>query len=89
PAPCGVPQVEVTFDIEGIGIPNVSVSATNRKTTRVVCRRTVCAFLRIFLCSDGFSFFTADDNVLESHAYNLCSSLNDEKRLTSSPPLAS
>ena len=115
PAPRGVPQVEVTFDIDANGILNVSAAdKTTGKSSRITITndkgrlskeeidrmvdeaekyKGKDIFSNSFFAQDidsaFFSFFSAEDeaaaarisakNGLESYAYNLRNSLNDEK----------
>jgi heat shock protein 1/8 len=111
PAPRGVPQVEVTFDIDANGILNVSaadkttgkssrITITNDKgrlskeeIDRMVDEAEKYKGKKIWFCTQYlltfFIFSSAEDeaaaarisakNGLESYAYNLRNSLNDEK----------
>ncbi|KAJ7046709.1 heat shock cognate 70 [Mycena alexandri] len=92
PAPRGVPQVEVTFDIDANGILNVSASdKTTGKSNRITITNDKGRLSKeeIDRMVDEAEKYKAEDeaaaaritskNSLESYAYNLRNSLNDEK----------
>jgi molecular chaperone DnaK (HSP70) len=111
PAPRGVPQIEVTFDIDANGILNVSASdKTTGKSNRITITndkgrlskeeiermvsdaekyKGVLIFLEVLSATDRCVFYKAEDeaaasrisskNALESYAYNLRNSMQDEK----------
>ncbi|KAJ7774750.1 heat shock protein 70 family [Mycena metata] len=92
PAPRGVPQVEVTFDIDANGILNVSASdKTTGKSNRITITNDKGRLSKeeIDRMVDEAEKYKAEDeaaaaritskNALESYAYNLRNSLNDEK----------
>merc|ERR550519_134328 len=92
PAPRGVPQIEVTFDIDANGILNVSASekATGRENKITITndkgRLSKEEIER--MVSDAEKFKGEDDkqrervgskNTLESYAFNMKSTVEDEK----------
>ncbi|KAJ7172548.1 heat shock cognate 70 [Mycena filopes] len=92
PAPRGVPQVEVTFDIDANGILNVSASdKTTGKSNRITITNDKGRLSKeeIDRMVEEAEKYKAEDeaaaaritskNALESYAYNLRNSLNDEK----------
>ncbi|KAJ7685113.1 heat shock cognate 70 [Mycena polygramma] len=92
PAPRGVPQVEVTFDIDANGILNVSASdKTTGKSNRITITNDKGRLSKeeIDRMVEEAERYKAEDeaaaaritakNGLESYAYNLRNSLNDEK----------
>ncbi|KAJ6547489.1 heat shock protein 70 family [Mycena capillaripes] len=92
PAPRGVPQVEVTFDIDANGILNVSASdKTTGKSNRITITndkgrlskeeidRMVEEAERYKAEDEAAAARITSKNALESYAYNLRNSLNDEK----------
>ncbi|KAJ7709977.1 heat shock protein 70 family [Mycena rosella] len=92
PAPRGVPQVEVTFDIDANGILNVSASdKTTGKSNRITITNDKGRLSKedIERMVDEAERYKAEDeaaaaritskNALESYAYNLRNSINDEK----------
>ncbi|KAJ6496608.1 heat shock cognate 70 [Mycena vitilis] len=92
PAPRGVPQVEVTFDIDANGILNVSASdKTTGKSNRITITndkgrlskeeidRMVEEAERYKAEDEAAAARITSKNGLESYAYNLRNSLNDEK----------
>ncbi|KAJ7940709.1 heat shock cognate 70 [Mycena leptocephala] len=92
PAPRGVPQVEVTFDIDANGILNVSASdKTTGKSNRITITNDKGRLSKeeIDRMVEEAEKYKAEDeaaaaritskNGLESYAYNLRNSLNDEK----------
>ncbi|KAJ7109318.1 heat shock protein 70 family [Mycena epipterygia] len=92
PAPRGVPQVEVTFDIDANGILNVSASdKTTGKSNRITITNDKGRLSKeeIERMVDEAEKYKAEDeaaaaritskNALESYAYNLRNSINDEK----------
>lgn len=92
PAPRGVPQVEVTFDIDANGILNVSAAdKTTGKSSRITITNDKGRLSKeeIERMVDEAEKYKAEDelatqritakNGLESYAYNLRNSLNDEK----------
>ncbi|KAJ7097996.1 heat shock cognate 70 [Mycena belliarum] len=92
PAPRGVPQVEVTFDIDANGILNVSASdKTTGKSNRITITNDKGRLSKeeIERMVDEAERYKAEDeaaaaritskNALESYAYNLRNSMNDEK----------
>jgi L1 cell adhesion molecule like protein len=92
PAPRGVPQVEVTFDIDANGILNVSASdKTTGKSNRITITNDKGRLSKeeIDRMVNEAEKYKAEDeaaaaritskNALESYAYNLRNSLNDEK----------
>ncbi|KAJ7740683.1 heat shock cognate 70 [Mycena maculata] len=92
PAPRGVPQVEVTFDIDANGILNVSASdKTTGKSNRITItndkgrlskeeiERMVNEAEKYKAEDEAAAARIASKNALESYAYNLRNSINDEK----------
>ncbi|KAJ6630718.1 heat shock protein 70 [Mycena sp. CBHHK59/15] len=92
PAPRGVPQVEVTFDIDANGILNVSASdKTTGKSNRITITNDKGRLSKeeIERMVDEAEKYKAEDeaaaariqakNGLESYAYNLRNSITDEK----------
>ncbi|KIM55850.1 hypothetical protein SCLCIDRAFT_133745 [Scleroderma citrinum Foug A] len=92
PAPRGVPQIEVTFDIDANGILNVSASdKTTGKSNRITITNDKGRLSKEEIermVSEAEKYKAEDDaaaariqakNGLESYAYNLRNSLNDEK----------
>ncbi|KAJ7632545.1 heat shock cognate 70 [Roridomyces roridus] len=92
PAPRGVPQVEVTFDIDANGILNVSASdKTTGKSNRITItndkgrlskeeiERMVNEAEQYKAEDEAAAARIASKNGLESYAYNLRNSLTDEK----------
>ncbi|KAJ7829536.1 heat shock cognate 70 [Mycena leptocephala] len=75
PAPRGVPQVEVIFDIDANGIVKVSASD---KTTGRSSRITITNDKGVSE-DEAAAARIASRNTLESYAYNLRNSLHDEK----------
>ncbi|KAI0082794.1 heat shock cognate 70 [Panus rudis PR-1116 ss-1] len=92
PAPRGVPQIEVTFDIDANGILNVSASdKTTGKSNRITItndkgrlskeeiERMVSEAEKYKAEDEAVAARVAAKNGLESYAYNLRNSLTDEK----------
>jgi heat shock protein 1/8 len=92
PAPRGVPQIEVTFDIDANGILNVSASdKTTGKSNRITItndkgrlskeeiERMVSEAEKYKTEDEAASARIASKNGLESYSYNLRNSINDEK----------
>ena len=92
PAPRGVPQIEVTFDIDANGILNVSASdKTTGKSNRITITNDKGRLSKeeIERMVNEAEKYKAEDaaaterisakNGLESYAYNLRNSLTDEK----------
>jgi len=92
PAPRGVPQIEVTFDIDANGILNVSASdKTTGKSNRITITNDKGRLSKeeIERMVDEAEKYKAEDeaatariaakNGLESYSYNLRNSINDEK----------
>ncbi|KAF8547459.1 heat shock protein 70, partial [Imleria badia] len=92
PAPRGVPQIEVTFDIDANGILNVSAAdKTTGKSNRITITNDKGRLSKQEIermVSEAEKFKAEDEaaaahiqasNGLESYAYNLRSSLSDEK----------
>ncbi|KAG6903224.1 Homospermidine synthase 1 [Termitomyces sp. Mi166 len=92
PAPRGVPQVEVTFDIDANGILNVSASdKTTGKSNRITItndkgrlskeeiERMVQQAEQYKAEDEAAAARIAAKNSLESYAYNLRNSITDEK----------
>jgi heat shock 70kDa protein 1/2/6/8 len=92
PAPRGVPQVEVTFDIDANGILNVSaVDKTTGRSSRITITNDKGRMYKEEIermVNDAEKYRAEDEaaaaritskNALESYAYNLRNSLNDEK----------
>ncbi|KAJ8468711.1 hypothetical protein ONZ51_g9466 [Trametes cubensis] len=92
PAPRGVPQIEVTFDIDANGILNVSASdKTTGKSNRITITNDKGRLSKeeIERMVNEAEKYKAEDeaaaaritsrNALESYAYNLRNSLTDEK----------
>jgi len=92
PAPRGVPQVEVTFDIDANGIMNVSaadkttgrsnkITITNEKgrLSKEDIERMVNEAEKYRQDDEGVRERVAAKNGLESYAYNLRNTLNDDK----------
>ncbi|KAG2147098.1 heat shock cognate 70 [Suillus cothurnatus] len=75
PAPRGVPQIEVTFDIDANGILNVSASD---KTYRQI-ERMVNEAEKYKAEDEAAAARIQSKNSLESYAYNLRNSITDEK----------
>ncbi|KAF8522226.1 hsp71-like protein [Hysterangium stoloniferum] len=91
PAPRGVPQIEVTFDIDANGILNVSAAdKTTGKSNRITItndkgrlskeeiERMVAEAEKYKSEDEAATARIAAKNGLESYAYNLRNSLNDE-----------
>jgi heat shock protein 1/8 len=92
PAPRGVPQVEVTFDIDANGILNVSASdKTTGKSNRITITNDKGRLSKEEIermVSEAEKYKAEDEaaasriqakNALESYAYNLRNSINDEQ----------
>ncbi|KAI6036095.1 heat shock protein 70 family [Pisolithus microcarpus] len=92
PAPRGVPQIEVTFDIDANGILNVSASdKTTGKSNRITItndkgrlskeeiERMVSEAEKYKAEDEAAAARIQSKNSLESYAYNLRNSINDEK----------
>ncbi|KXN85446.1 Heat shock protein HSS1 [Leucoagaricus sp. SymC.cos] len=92
PAPRGVPQIEVTFDIDANGILNVSASdKTTGKSNRITItndkgrlskeeiERMVNDAEKYKAEDEAAAARIASKNGLESYAYNLRNSITDEK----------
>jgi L1 cell adhesion molecule like protein len=92
PAPRGVPQIEVTFDIDANGILNVSASdKTTGKSSRITITNDKGRLSKEEIermVSDAEKYKQEDEdaasrisakNSLESYAYNLRNSTQDEK----------
>ncbi|KAM6500581.1 heat shock cognate 70, partial [Amanita muscaria] len=92
PAPRGVPQIEVTFDIDANGILNVSAAdKTTGKSSRITItndkgrlskeeiERMVQEAEKYKSEDDAAAARITSKNGLESYAYNLRNSLSDEK----------
>ncbi|KAJ7171056.1 heat shock cognate 70 [Mycena filopes] len=92
PAPRGVPQVEVTFDIDANGILNVAASdKTTGKSNRITITNDKGRLSKeeIDRMVEEAEKYKAEDeaaaaritskNALESYAYNLRNSLNDQQ----------
>lgn len=92
PAPRGVPQVEVTFDIDANGILNVSaLDKTTGKTNKITITNDKGRLSKEDIermVSDAEKYKAEDEqaglriaakNSLESYSYNLRNTLNDEK----------
>jgi len=92
PAPRGVPQVEVTFDIDANGILNVSASdKTTGKSNRITITNDKGRLSKEEIermVNDAEKYKAEDElaaaritakNGLESYAYNLRNSMTDEK----------
>jgi L1 cell adhesion molecule like protein len=92
PAPRGVPQIEVTFDIDANGILNVSASdKTTGKSNRITITNDKGRLSKEEIermVSEAEKYRAEDEaaaariqakNGLESYAYNLRNSLNDDK----------
>ncbi|KAK0459654.1 heat shock cognate 70 [Desarmillaria tabescens] len=92
PAPRGVPQIEVTFDIDANGILNVSASdKTTGKSNRITItndkgrlskeeiERMVNEAEKYKAEDEAAAARIAAKNGLESYAYNLRNSMNEEK----------
>lgn len=92
PAPRGVPQVEVTFDIDSNGILNVSAEdKTTGKSQNITIRNEKGRLSKEEIermVSDAEKYKAEDDrmaarvtarNQLESYAYNIKNALSDEK----------
>ena len=91
PAPRGVPQIEVTFDIDANGILNVTaVDKTTGKSNKITItndkgrlskeeiERMVADAEKYKAEDEAAAKRIASKNGLESYAYNLRNSLNDE-----------
>ena len=92
PAPRGVPQIEVTFDIDANGILNVSAadksSGKSEKITITNDKGRLSADEIERMVNDAEKFKADDDkqkeriaakNGLESYCFNMKSTLEDEK----------
>jgi L1 cell adhesion molecule like protein len=92
PAPRGVPQIEVTFDIDANGILNVSASdKTTGKSNRITITNDKGRLSKEEIermVNDAEKYKEEDDaaaariqakNGLESYSYNLRNTLNDEQ----------
>jgi len=92
PAPRGVPQIEVTFDIDANGILNVSASdKTTGKSNRITITNDKGRLSKEEIermVSEAEKYKSEDEaataritakNGLESYSYNLRNSINDEK----------
>ncbi|KAF8580901.1 heat shock cognate 70 [Ramaria rubella] len=92
PAPRGVPQIEVTFDIDANGILNVSAAdKTTGKSNRITItndkgrlskeeiERMVSEAEKYKAEDEAAATRIASKNSLESYAYNLRNSMQDEK----------
>ncbi|KAI4527541.1 heat shock protein HSS1 [Schizophyllum commune Loenen D] len=92
PAPRGVPQIEVTFDIDANGILNVSASdKTTGKSNRITITNDKGRLSKEEIermVSDAEKYKAEDEaaanriqakNALESYSYNLRNTLNEEK----------
>jgi L1 cell adhesion molecule like protein len=92
PAPRGVPQVEVTFDIDANGILNVSaVDKTTGRSNKITITNDKGRLSKEDIermVSDAEKYKKQDEeaasrilakNAVESYAYNLRNSINDEK----------
>ncbi|KAI0780725.1 heat shock protein 70 [Trametes elegans] len=92
PAPRGVPQIEVTFDIDANGILNVSASdKTTGKSNRITItndkgrlskeeiERMVSEAEKYKAEDEAAAARITSRNALESYAYNLRNSLTDDK----------
>ncbi|KAI6150327.1 heat shock protein HSS1 [Pisolithus tinctorius] len=92
PAPRGVPQIEVTFDIDANGILNVSASdKTTGKSNRITItndkgrlskdeiERMVSEAEKYKAEDEAAAARIQSKNGLESYTYNLRNSINDEK----------
>jgi L1 cell adhesion molecule like protein len=92
PAPRGVPQIEVTFDIDANGILNVSASdKTTGKSNRITITNDKGRLSKEEIermVSEAEQYKAEDEaaaarisakNGLESYSYNLRNSINDEK----------
>ncbi|CCM02072.1 uncharacterized protein FIBRA_04148 [Fibroporia radiculosa] len=92
PAPRGVPQIEVTFDIDANGILNVSAAdKTTGKSNRITItndkgrlskeeiERMVSEAEKYKAEDEAAAARITSKNALESYAYNLRNSLTDEK----------
>ena len=99
PAPRGVPQVEVTFDIDANGILNVSASdKTTGKSNRITITNDKGRLSKEEIermVQEAEKYKSEDEaaaaritakNALESYAYNLRNSMTDEKLATKFEP---
>merc|ERR1719240_2232100 len=92
PAPRGVPQIEVTFDIDADGVMNISAQDKASDKTQAITisndkdRLTQEDIER--MVAEAESYAAEDDamkekieakNALENHAYSMRNSINDEK----------
>jgi heat shock protein 1/8 len=93
PAPCGVPQIEVTFEIDGNGILNVSacdeitgksnrITITNDESrlSKEEIERMVSEAERYKSEDEAASARIVTKNRLESYSYNLLNLINYEKK---------
>ncbi|KAG1766100.1 heat shock protein 70 family, partial [Suillus occidentalis] len=93
PAPRGVPQIEVTFDIDTNGILNISASdKTTGKSNRITITNNkghLSAEEIECMVSEAEKYKAEDEaatariqakNSLESYAYNLCNSIIDKSK---------
>merc|ERR1712224_288488 len=86
PAPRGVPQIEVTFDLDANGVMNVSAKDTNITITNDKGRLSQDDIERMVKEAEKYA---AEDesmkekieakNALENYAYSMRNSINDEK----------
>nr|ADM13667.1 heat shock protein 70 [Seriatopora hystrix] len=91
PAPRGVPQIEVTFDVDANGIMNVSaVDKSTGKENKIVITMTKVAYLKRHFPAYGeraeslkrmmtSSATKFKLGTLESYAYNMKSTIEDDK----------
>jgi L1 cell adhesion molecule like protein len=92
PAPRGVPQIEVTFDIDANGILNVSaVEKSSRRENKITIRNDSGRLSKSEIdqmLADAEKYKKEDEvqrervsarNSLESYCFNMKTSLNDEK----------
>ena len=92
PAPRGVPQIEVTFDVDANGIMNVSaVDKSTGKENKIVITNDKGRLSKEDIermVKDAEKYKADDDkqrdriqakNTLESYAYNMKSTVEDEK----------
>uniref|UniRef100_UPI00358E68B8 heat shock cognate 71 kDa protein-like n=1 Tax=Myxine glutinosa TaxID=7769 RepID=UPI00358E68B8 len=92
PAPCGVPQIEVTFDIDANGILNVSaVDNSTRKENKITItndkgRLSKEGIERMVQEAERYKYedeqqrdHVSSKNALESYVFNMKSTVEDEK----------
>ncbi|KAJ8590265.1 heat shock protein 70 [Rhizopogon salebrosus TDB-379] len=92
PAPRGVPQIEITFDIDANGILNISTSdkTTSKSNCITITNNKGCLSKEEIerMVNEAEKYKAKDDaavarvqakNAFETYIYNLCNSINEEK----------